>query len=92
VAIGGVAFAGDRGIRAVEYSLDEGKSWQAAEIKPGLATNTWQLWVARPTLQAGKYTIKVRATDGKGELQAAREAEPFPDGASGYHTVIIAVG
>jgi DMSO/TMAO reductase YedYZ molybdopterin-dependent catalytic subunit len=91
VPIGGVSFAGDRGIRAVEYSLDEGKSWQPAQVKPALATNTWQLWTARPTLAPGRYTLKVRATDGLGELQTAQEAEPLPDGATGYHAVIMVV-
>lgn len=91
VPIGGVSFAGDRGIRAVEYSLDDGKSWQPAEVKPALATNTWQLWTARPTLTPGRYTLKVRATDGQGELQTAKEAEPLPDGATGYHAVIMVV-
>jgi DMSO/TMAO reductase YedYZ molybdopterin-dependent catalytic subunit len=91
VAIGGVAFAGDRGIRLVEYSLDGGQSWQPAELKPALAENAWQLWIARPTLATGHYSIKVRATDGQGALQTSREVDPLPDGASGYDTVTIAV-
>jgi DMSO/TMAO reductase YedYZ molybdopterin-dependent catalytic subunit len=91
VPIGGVSFAGERGIRSVEYSLDEGQTWQPAELKPALATNTWQLWVARPNLNPGRYYVKVRATDGNGDLQIATEAEPLPDGATGYHTVSIVV-
>jgi DMSO/TMAO reductase YedYZ molybdopterin-dependent catalytic subunit len=91
VPIGGVTFAGEREIRLVEYSTDDGQTWQPAELKPQLATNSWQLWLARPNLAPGRYTIKVRATDGRGALQSARQEEPFPDGASGYHSVIIAV-
>jgi DMSO/TMAO reductase YedYZ molybdopterin-dependent catalytic subunit len=91
VTIGGVSFAGERGITAVEYSLDDGGSWQPAQLKPALATNTWQLWAARPTLPSGRHTLKVRATDGSSELQTAKEAEPLPDGASGYHTVVVTV-
>lgn len=92
VAIGGVAFAGDRGVQAVEYSLDDGQTWERAELKPALSPNAWQLWVARPTLAPGRYTVKVRAIDGQGEIQSGRNSDPFPDGASGYHTITILAG
>src|SRR3982074_928326 len=46
LSVGGVAFAGDRGIQSVEVSTDAGKTWQAAQAKPGLAPNTCQLWRA----------------------------------------------
>jgi DMSO/TMAO reductase YedYZ molybdopterin-dependent catalytic subunit len=91
IPIAGVAFAGQRGIRAVEYSLDDGQTWQPAEVKPALATNTWQLWAARPTLAQGRYTIRVRATDGKGALQTSINRDSLPDGASGYDIAVIFV-
>ena len=56
-----------------------------------LARNTWQLWAAHPNLPPGKYTIKVRAVDGTGTTQTPVEADTLPDGASGYHTITIAV-
>jgi hypothetical protein len=39
----------------------------------------------------GKYTVQVRATDGKGNLQSARVTDPYPNGATGYHTVTYRV-
>lgn len=90
--IGGIAFAGDRGIRRVEFTVDGGQTWQEAQLKPPLGPYTWVLWFAAWTPPApGQYTIRVRATDGQGELQPAVVAEPLPDGASGWHTVALRV-
>jgi DMSO/TMAO reductase YedYZ molybdopterin-dependent catalytic subunit len=88
--LGGVAFAGDRGIAGVEYSVDGGRSWEAARVKEPLGALTWVLWMAEWTPPApGHYTIKVRATDRAGVTQTAVVADPLPDGASGLHTVAV---
>lgn len=92
IGLGGVAYGGDRGIKAVEYSTDAGKTWLPAEVKPPLGPFTWVLWAALWTPTApGEYTLKVRARDGLGVVQTAREVPTLPDGASGYHTVRIRV-
>jgi DMSO/TMAO reductase YedYZ molybdopterin-dependent catalytic subunit len=92
IAVGGVAYAGDRGVREVEVSIDGGKSWAKAEVKPALGPFTWVLWAALWTPTApGEYTLKVRARDGGGVVQTAREAPTLPDGASGYHTLRVRV-
>src|SRR3982074_2693723 len=44
LSVGGVAFAGDRGIQSVEVSTDQGQTWQPGQVKPGLSPYTWQLW------------------------------------------------
>lgn len=92
VRVAGVAFAGDRGIRAAEVSTDGGNSWQQAELLPSLGRFTWVVWtyVWQP-LRPGVYTLAVRATDGFGNLQEARESDAFPSGASGYHRVRVVV-
>jgi DMSO/TMAO reductase YedYZ molybdopterin-dependent catalytic subunit len=88
--LGGVAFAGDRGIARVEYSVDGGQSWQAAQVKEPLGVLTWVLWMAEWTPPApGQYTVKVRATDTTGVTQTTLLADPLPDGASGLHTVTV---
>jgi hypothetical protein len=92
VPVGGVAYAGDRGIKEVAYSVDGGKSWLNAEVKAPLGPFTWVLWAAVWTPAApGEYTVKVRAKDGGGVLQSAKDTATLPDGASGYHTLRIRV-
>jgi DMSO/TMAO reductase YedYZ molybdopterin-dependent catalytic subunit len=84
--IAGIAFAGDRGISQVEVSTDGGATWAPAEIKAPLSPYSWVLWQHRWTpSRAGKVDVQVRATDGRGDTQTAKRAEPIPDGASGYH-------
>jgi DMSO/TMAO reductase YedYZ molybdopterin-dependent catalytic subunit len=92
VALGGVTFAGSRGIDRVEVSLDNGQSWEPALLKPALSQNAWNLWVLRKELQPGTYMVKARAVDGNGELQTEREQDPLPDGATGYHSIVLRVG
>jgi DMSO/TMAO reductase YedYZ molybdopterin-dependent catalytic subunit len=88
--IGGIAFAGDRGIRKVEFSLDGGKTWEVAVLKPPLSPYTWTLWAAELALPSrGDYVLAVRATDGQGTLQDERVSEPLPDGVSGYHKLRV---
>jgi DMSO/TMAO reductase YedYZ molybdopterin-dependent catalytic subunit len=88
--IAGIAFAGDRGVSKVEVSVDNGKSWEVAEIKPALSPYSWVLWQKAWTPEtAGDYSIKVRATDGQGVLQTSQITSPDPSGATGYHRVTL---
>ena len=43
------------------------------------------------TPPAGDHEIRVRATDGTGEVQTDDIAPPAPDGASGWHTISVYV-
>ncbi|MDR7419719.1 MAG: molybdopterin-dependent oxidoreductase [Armatimonadota bacterium] len=92
IGLGGVAYSGDRGIKDVEVSTDDGKTWVRVEVKPPLGPYTWVLWAAiwKPT-GPGEYVLKVRARDGAGIVQTAREAPTLPDGATGYHTIRVRV-
>jgi DMSO/TMAO reductase YedYZ molybdopterin-dependent catalytic subunit len=91
-SIAGIAFAGERGIGAVQISDDGGKTWQAAQVETPDAPNVWSRWVARWIPQtAGTARILVRAVDGKGEIQTSKTAAPFPDGSSGWHSVDVRV-
>ncbi len=88
VALKGVAFAGSRGVSKVEVSLDDGKTWQAAQIDTPGTKLTWALWHYdwRPD-KPGEYKLVVRATDGDGAPQTAAERGTVPQGATGYHKV-----
>lgn len=91
-AVSGVAFAGDRSISKVEVSTDGGKTWNDAYLKPPLSGTSWAVWGYEwtpPT--AGKYVLQVRATDGHANLQTAKRTDPYPNGATGYHSVAVQV-
>ena len=91
VTFGGVAWAQDRGVRAVEVRIDEG-DWQPAELGAGYSNDTWRLWSFNwQATQAGSHTITVRATDNTGAVQTAEQADPVPDGATGWHTISFSV-
>ena len=88
--IHGVAFSGDRGISRVEVSVDGGKEWRDAVLRPALSPYTWVLWYydwteAPPN---GSVRIVARATDGAGRRQAEERSPPYPSGASGYPVVL----
>lgn len=92
LAIGGVAFAGSRGISRVEASLDGGVNWREARTRPPLGSSTWLQWaVDWEDVSPGTYTVLARATDGTGALQTRDEHEPLPKGATGYHRAHIEV-
>jgi hypothetical protein len=91
-AVGGIAFAGDRGIQRVEISADGGTSWTDAELKPALSRFSWVLWRLEwlsPGL--GSFDLTVRATDGTGAIQTATRQDPAPDGATGWHAIRVEV-
>lgn len=92
IDVGGVAFAGTRGVTKVEYTTNGGSSWTVAAMDPPLSPLTWVLWRGTWTPTAeGAYRLMVRATDGSGKVQESQSAPSFPDGASGFHTVQVNV-
>ena len=92
VEVGGIAFAGNRGIQKVEVSVDGGTIWHEANLQPPLSQDAWVLWSWQWTpLLPGQYTLVCRATDGTGELQTSREQGTVPNGATGYDHVPIRV-
>jgi DMSO/TMAO reductase YedYZ molybdopterin-dependent catalytic subunit len=93
VPIAGVAWAPDRGVDKVEVAIDGGE-WQEAQISDPLNDSAWVQWVLPWSAPAGsgEHEIKVRATDGSGEVQTADTTPPAPDGARGHHTIKVRVG
>lgn len=90
--VAGVAFAGARGVKKVELSFDEGKTWSEATLEAPAGPLTWVRWAYRWDPGAtGQRRILARATDGTGETQTPVARSPFPDGATGYHVVSVNV-
>jgi DMSO/TMAO reductase YedYZ molybdopterin-dependent catalytic subunit len=90
VAVAGVAWAQHRGISKVEVQVDDGP-WQTARLAADASIDAWRQWVYEWPATRGSHTIRVRATDGTGEVQTAVTAPPVPDGASGWHTITVRV-
>lgn len=87
VPIGGIAWAGDRGIQQVEVQVDD-DAWQTAQLRtPPLSGLMWVQWRYDWPLVKGKHTFRVRATDGTGAVQTAKQTPPHPNGATGYATL-----
>jgi hypothetical protein len=86
IPIGGIAWAGDRGIQKVELQFDGGE-WIPTILRvPPLSPLTWVQWRYDWEAEPGKHEIRVRATDGTGSMQIETETGVRPEGATGYHS------
>jgi DMSO/TMAO reductase YedYZ molybdopterin-dependent catalytic subunit len=90
VAIGGTAWAQTRGITKVEVQIDNGP-WTEAVLSAEASVVTWRQWSFEWDATPGPHYIKARATDGTGEVQTDKRADPVPDGASGWQSVMVTV-
>jgi DMSO/TMAO reductase YedYZ molybdopterin-dependent catalytic subunit len=84
IPVGGIAWAGDRGIQRVELQIDDGAWVETALRTPPLSQLTWVQWRYDWEATPGGHNLRVRATDGVGMLQAEEESGVRPDGATGY--------
>ncbi len=94
IPIGGVAWAPHCGISMVEVSTDGGETWNEAELASQIDIDSWRQYVYDWNASSGQYTVQVRATDGEGNTQTSEERAPHgggTDGATGYHTIDVAV-
>lgn len=68
--IRGHAWAGERSIRKMEYSIDFGATWQACQLEKPANRMAWQHWSAAAKFpETGYYEVWARATDSEGEAQ-----------------------
>jgi len=91
IPVGGIAWAGDRGIQRVELQVDDGEWVEATLRTPPLSTLTWVQWRYDWPMVSGRHTFRVRATDGTRTLQTAEEHGTRPDGATGYHQMTASI-
>lgn len=70
----GLAFNDGTGIRKVELSFDDGKTWTETKLNPELGKYSWRRWKYDWTPTAkGAYHLKVRATDNIGHTQTDKQ-------------------
>ncbi|WP_435118028.1 molybdopterin-dependent oxidoreductase [Halolamina sp. C58] len=97
--VGGHAYAGTRGIDAVEVSTDGGENWtdatlsaplpgavplDADEPEPdGEAVDAWRMWEHEYDAEE-RHEVVVRAIDGDGERQTREREGVRPSGATGW--------
>ncbi|HYI15766.1 MAG TPA: molybdopterin-dependent oxidoreductase [Thermomicrobiales bacterium] len=90
VPVAGIAFSGDRGIGAVQVSIDDG-AWQEAVLEANDPPLIWQRWRFDWTPDLGSYHLTARAIDLDGNAQEESERPPHPDGMTGLHSVSVDV-
>ncbi|MFJ9625979.1 molybdopterin-dependent oxidoreductase [Streptomyces sp. NPDC101181] len=90
VMVAGVAWAQHRGIEKVEIRVDEGP-WRPVQLAEQATVDTWRQWTYPWKATPGGHTLTVRATDGTGETQTEKRTKTVPDGASGWHSVVVTV-
>ena len=77
----------------VQVSSDDGATWADAQLEPALnAPFTWVRWAFPFEAVSGKFTMKIRVTDGQGAVMIEDEQAPLPDGATGWPTRTVEVG
>jgi len=70
----GLAFTDGTGIKKVELSFDDGKTWTDAQLDPELGKYSWRRWRYKWTPGAkGLYHLQVRATDNRGHTQTDKQ-------------------
>ncbi|MEM7114420.1 MAG: molybdopterin-dependent oxidoreductase [Chloroflexota bacterium] len=85
VPVGGIAYAGDRGVSKVEVRVNGGE-WQEAQLRTPLSETTWVVWRYEWPFEAGDHLFETRMVeaDGTPQIEVAQKARP--DGSSGIHS------
>jgi DMSO/TMAO reductase YedYZ molybdopterin-dependent catalytic subunit len=90
IAVAGVAWAQHKGVAAVEVRVNGGP-WHEARLASVPGIDTWRQWVWEWSAAPGNYLLEARATDATGYTQTAVQAQPPPNGASGYPAAEVSV-
>ena len=85
IPVGGIAYAGARGIGGVEVRVDGGE-WQPAQLRAPLSETTWVIWRYEWPFTKGSHLFEVRCTEADGTPQIEESQPARPDGSSGIHS------
>ena len=84
--IGGMAWAGARGIKEVQIQMSGGE-WATAELRSPMSDRTWNIWRYDWPYEKGIHTLIVRCIETDGTPQIESVADVRPDGATGLHRI-----
>lgn len=86
VVVRGVAWDSGHGIKQVEVSVDEGKSWRSAALGRGLGRYSFRTWQSSFTPSApGGVSMMTRATNSQGTVQP----DSWVPNSAGYHNNVV---
>jgi len=70
-----------------------GGPWQEARLATVPGIDCWRQWVYEwnVNVRPGNYLVESRATDKTGYTQTPLQAQPEPNGASGYPMALVQV-
>ena len=86
IPIGGIAFAGARGVSRVEVRVDGDGPWHEARLRSPLSDTTWVIWRYDWPFEAGRHTFEVRAVENDGTPQMTGVNPARPSGSTGIHS------
>jgi DMSO/TMAO reductase YedYZ molybdopterin-dependent catalytic subunit len=90
IEVAGAAYAGLRGVSAVQVSTDGGETWTDADLSESLpGEDVWRQWVHRYDPPGGEHEVVVRAVEADGTIQPREETGPFPRGAKGWVSTTV---
>jgi len=85
IEVAGHAYAGTRGVSAVEVSTDGGDTWNEATLSERLpGDDVWRQWAYEYESPGTAHEVVVRAREADGTLQSSEETDAFPSGPSGW--------
>ena len=85
VPIGGIAYAGVRGISKVEIQVFDRDEWYEAELRQPLSDASWVIWRVEWPFEEGNHDFAVRCVEADGTPQIEEFNAPRPSGATGLH-------
>ncbi|ESP88935.1 oxidoreductase molybdopterin binding protein [Candidatus Halobonum tyrrellensis G22] len=104
VVVGGHAYAGTRGVSAVEVSTDGGETWTEADLSAplpgavaadadpadigGEADDAWRMWRHEYDSETN-HEVVARAVEADGTVQPREERSAYPRGATGWVSVEV---
>jgi DMSO/TMAO reductase YedYZ molybdopterin-dependent catalytic subunit len=89
VTIAGVAWSQHTGIEAVEVGID-GVFFET-KLPAQDTIDTWRQWYYTWDATPGQHMLQVRATNKSGYTQTEVKHRTDPNGATGYHTILVNV-